>query len=141
MAFRWQADNYPLFVVFEASLPSKKCYQSWTHGLLQDCILNCCFANFFRSYFRLFTIYSRHLSGKNNNSLNMHFSVFFPKDERKIFRYIREKSVLSVYYVYRHPWPKITMPPWGRSGSVVECLTRDRGARGSSIIGVTALCP
>ena len=28
-----------------------------------------------------------------------------------------------------------------RSGSVVECLTRDRGAAGSSITGVTALCP
>ena len=26
-----------------------------------------------------------------------------------------------------------------RSGSVVECLTRDRGAAGSSLIGVTAL--
>ena len=28
-----------------------------------------------------------------------------------------------------------------RSGSVVECLTRDRGAGGSSLTGVTALCP
>ena len=28
---------------------------------------------------------------------------------------------------------------WERSGSVVECLTRDRGAAGSSLIGVTAL--
>ena len=28
-----------------------------------------------------------------------------------------------------------------RSGSVVECLTRDRGARGSRLTGVTALCP
>ena len=26
-----------------------------------------------------------------------------------------------------------------RNGSVVECLTRDRGAAGSSLIGVTAL--
>ena len=26
-----------------------------------------------------------------------------------------------------------------RSGSVVECLTRDRGATGSSLTGVTAL--
>ena len=32
--------------------------------------------------------------------------------------------------------------PFGeRSGSVVECLTRDRGAAGSSLTGVTALCP
>ena len=28
-----------------------------------------------------------------------------------------------------------------RNGSVVECLTRDRGAAGSSLTGVTALCP
>ena len=28
-----------------------------------------------------------------------------------------------------------------RSGSVVECFTRDRGAMGSSLTGVTALCP
>ena len=26
-------------------------------------------------------------------------------------------------------------------GSVVECLTRDRGAAGSSLAGVTVLCP
>ena len=28
-----------------------------------------------------------------------------------------------------------------RSGSVVECLTPDRGAAGSSLTGATALCP
>ena len=28
-----------------------------------------------------------------------------------------------------------------RSGSVVECLTQDRRAVGSSLTGVTALCP
>ena len=28
-----------------------------------------------------------------------------------------------------------------RSGTVEECLTRDRGAAGSSLTGVTALCP
>ena len=28
-----------------------------------------------------------------------------------------------------------------RSGSVVECLARDRGAVGLSLTGVTALCP
>ena len=28
-----------------------------------------------------------------------------------------------------------------RSGSVIECLTRDRGAAGSSLTVVTALCP
>ena len=28
-----------------------------------------------------------------------------------------------------------------RSGSVVECLTRDRGAAGSSLTGVAVMCP
>ena len=30
---------------------------------------------------------------------------------------------------------------WDRSGSVAECLTRDQRAAGSSLTGVTALCP
>ena len=30
---------------------------------------------------------------------------------------------------------------WERSGSVVKRLTRDQGAAGSSLTGVTALCP
>ena len=30
---------------------------------------------------------------------------------------------------------------WEPSGSVVECLTRDRRAAGSSLTSVTALCP
>ena len=30
---------------------------------------------------------------------------------------------------------------WGHSGSVVECLTRDLGAAGSSLTSVTVLCP
>ena len=36
---------------------------------------------------------------------------------------------------------KILKAYWERSGSVVECLTRDRGAAGFSLTGVTALCP
>ena len=31
--------------------------------------------------------------------------------------------------------------PLERSGSVVQCLTRDRRAAGSSLNGVTVLCP
>ena len=30
---------------------------------------------------------------------------------------------------------------WEYSGSVVECLTRDQGAKVSSLTGVTVLCP
>ena len=36
---------------------------------------------------------------------------------------------------------KCNMCMWERSGSVVECLTRDRRAAGSSLTGITALCP
>ena len=35
----------------------------------------------------------------------------------------------------------ITSCPRERSGSVVKCLTQDRRAVGSSLTGVTALCP
>ena len=35
----------------------------------------------------------------------------------------------------------VTFPLGERSGSVVYCLTRDRRAAGSSLTGVTALCP
>ena len=38
----------------------------------------------------------------------------------------------GVSYFVNHPFRE-------RSGSVVECLTRDRGAAGSSLTGVTAL--
>ena len=42
-----------------------------------------------------------------------------------------------------HLWwyldPLSTHPEWERSGSVVECLTQDRGAAGSSLFGVTTL--
>ena len=33
----------------------------------------------------------------------------------------------------------VSSPNWERSGSVVECLTRDRRVAGSSLTGVTAL--
>ena len=36
-----------------------------------------------------------------------------------------------------HCWKSHVM--WERSGSVVECLTQDRGAAGSSLTGVFAL--
>ena len=34
---------------------------------------------------------------------------------------------------------EISNPTWKLSGSVVECLIRDRGAAGLSLTGVTAL--
>ena len=37
-------------------------------------------------------------------------------------------------------WPKLSIVFRDRSGSVVECLTRDRGAACSSLCGVTVSC-
>ena len=36
-------------------------------------------------------------------------------------------------------WTNRSWHAWERSGSVVECLTRDQGAAGSSLTGATAL--
>ena len=44
------------------------------------------------------------------------------------FNNTRARMLDSIYHIV-----------WERSGSVVECLTRDRGAAGSSLTGVTAL--
>ena len=35
----------------------------------------------------------------------------------------------------------ISSDKWERNGSVVECLTQDRKAAGSSLTGITVLCP
>ena len=43
-------------------------------------------------------------------------------------------SIVSYGYIHHAEFRE-------RSGSVVECLTRDRDAAGSSLSGVTALCP
>ena len=40
-----------------------------------------------------------------------------------------------------HFMTKTTRKGWEHSGSVVECLTRDRGAVGLSLTGITVFCP
>ena len=40
-----------------------------------------------------------------------------------------------------HCTESVNKGSWERSSSVVECLTRDRGAGGSNLTGSTALCP
>ena len=47
---------------------------------------------------------------------------------------------ISVFTVINRINRVCCMGTWERSGSVVECLTRDRGAAGSSLFSVTALC-
>ena len=49
-----------------------------------------------------------------------------------------EKGTIPIIYI---PLRLILRHDRERSGSVVECLTRDRRAVGSSLTGVTALCP
>ena len=44
-----------------------------------------------------------------------------------------------LYVVVHNMFPKQTLSVRERSGSVVECLTRDREATGSSLTGVTGL--
>ena len=38
-----------------------------------------------------------------------------------------------------HKVCNLSLVSWERSGSVVECLTRDQGTAGSSLMGITAL--
>ena len=82
------------------------------------------------------------------------FSDYFISDfdrvcsEKQGYRYYKLRKVVSKFY-YRHPelivlkiqyrLKKLLQPARERSGAVVECLTRDRRAAGSSLIGVTAL--
>ena len=47
-----------------------------------------------------------------------------------------DKMLQNAFFFFRYV---ATQHNRERSGSVVECLTRDGGAPGSSIIGVTAL--
>ena len=48
-------------------------------------------------------------------------------------------SRVQIYiYIYAH---KVWIQIRERSGSVLECLTQDQGAAGSSLTGVTVLCP
>ena len=62
--------------------------------------------------------------------------------------YIRPHYMYEYYYMYAYNtfvFHIISFVPHivtrERGGSVVECLTRDRRAAGSSLTGVTALCP
>ena len=57
---------------------------------------------------------------------------------------LADKILFDDYSVFYEMRRTIILPEkqsWERSGSVVECLTRDRRAAGSSLTGVTALCP
>ena len=48
---------------------------------------------------------------------------------------------VQIFYHFSIYWSDTSLSKWReRSRSLVECLTRDRRAAGSSLTGVTALC-
>ena len=53
------------------------------------------------------------------------------------------KEMVSIGYLLKRIVPAVdsNLGLGDQRGSVVECLTRDRGAAGSSLTGVTVLCP
>ena len=55
------------------------------------------------------------------------------------YTYVRKTWPFNYFeeYILKVRWINANL--WERSGSVVECLTRDRRAAGSSLTGVTAL--
>ena len=55
--------------------------------------------------------------------------------------FIKLPFVIVIFASSIFEWPFNTDFTREHSGSVVECLTRDRRAAGSSLTGVTALCP
>ena len=57
--------------------------------------------------------------------------------------YLEEKDMCKKYSLFRLLLEYLSDQGLlrERSGSVIECLTRDRGAVGSSLTGITALCP
>ena len=54
-----------------------------------------------------------------------------------------QNKIPSIYtgFDFESKISNIFLPIRERSGSVVECLSRDRGAAGVSLTRVTALCP
>ena len=67
-------------------------------------------------------------------TLRGHFWSYNAKLNTKIFE--EKGSYICICFIF-----KSTVYLWERSGSVEECLTGDRGAAGSSLNGVAALCP
>ena len=74
---------------------------------------------------------------------NFACSFFLASRDLSSADYLCKEIRLIWLQTVRHPdsVPPITKVNWERSGLVVRCLTRDRGAAGSSLTGVTVLCP
>ena len=63
------------------------------------------------------------------------FCLFLSGHFAQVFLYYLVKYVLGLYH--SHPY----LMKGEHSGSVVERLTGDRGPAGSSLTGITVLCP
>ena len=64
---------------------------------------------------------------------------YFGADNAMIWKLLSVRD--QTIYTMDHKSVLFERNDWEHSGSVVECLTRDRGAAGSSLTGVTVLCP
>ena len=58
-----------------------------------------------------------------------------------LFMFIYSMNRNDSYNSFVFHFTRIYTEQRERSGSVLECLTRDQGAVGSSLTGVTVLCP
>ena len=77
------------------------------------------------------------LKRRNQGSAGQGFILFLKLDPNQLGSSKVSRSG-STLFIHLHDE---TILYRERSGSVVECLTQDRGAAGSSFTGVTALCP
>ena len=58
---------------------------------------------------------------------------------QSVYAYFISKKWVLTSFKHKFQLKQLTLYKWERSGSVVECLTRDRGAAGSSRTGDTTL--
>ena len=85
-------------------------------------------------------------SRERNRKIGTAFFLFSQYGLREVTLYgisvsFLMETTIGVSYFYGNINKKSESLRWERSGSVVECLTRDLRATGSSLTGVTVLCP
>ena len=67
--------------------------------------------------------------------------IFFENWERCLKKLLSAAVVNGALRVNLSALRTVKLQGVERSGSVVECLTRDRGAAGSNLTGTSAFCP
>ena len=132
------------------------CFYGVTYNFIQNHnhwrdlhqIFSCLFETFGTMFAIMFS--SDSMSKKKIQQLKIHecllsftTSLFWNGWETMVQKFENDRN-----FLLNHCWFKLISIVihiqaifWERSGSVVECLTQDRRAAGSSLTGVTALCP